>query len=217
MRVYGESRRELFEATRATGARARCRPTRFEYAEWRKARVNIDYHVRVDGHYYSVPYALVHEEVEARLDGGRVEILHGGARVASHRRVVERGRLTTKTEHMPSAHRAHAGVDAVAHPELGRQASARRRASCASAILAERPHPEQGYRSCLGILRLGKRYGDVRLEAACARALRVARALVPARRVDPQERPRPRRRRPTSPATQLSLTHENVRGRDYYH
>ena len=107
MRRYGKSRRALFEEIE----RAALRPlpaSRFEYADWQKARVNIDYHVQVDGHLYSVPFRLVHEEVEARLTADVVEILHGRVRVASHRRSSVRGGFTTITEHMPSAHRAHA-------------------------------------------------------------------------------------------------------------
>jgi transposase len=96
MRRYGKSRRALFEEIE----RAALRPlpsARFEYADWRRARVNIDYHVLVDGHLYSVPYRLVHEEVEARLTGDVVELLHGRARVASHRRSSLKGGFTTLT------------------------------------------------------------------------------------------------------------------------
>jgi transposase len=150
---YGKSRRELFEQME----RAALRPlpaTRFEYTAWVKARVNIDYHVSVEGHLYSVPYRLVHEQVEARVATDIVEILHGRGRVAAHRRSYVKGGFTTETEHMPSAHRAHAewppsrilawaGTVGAATRELY------------EATLADRPHPEQGFRSCLGILRLG--------------------------------------------------------------
>jgi transposase len=107
LRRYGKSRRLLFEEVE----RAALRPlptTRFEYADWQRARVNIDYHVQVDGHLYSVPFRLVHEEVEARIGADLIEILHGRVRVASHRRSTVRGGFTTVVEHMPSAHRAHA-------------------------------------------------------------------------------------------------------------
>ncbi len=171
MRRYGKSRRDLFEQME----RAALRPlpaTRFEYADWVKARVNIDYHVAVEGHLYSVPYRLVHEQVEVRVAADVVEILHGRGRVAAHRRSYVKGGFTTETEHMPSAHRAHAEWTPSRILAWAGKVGAATRELC-EAILADRPHPEQGFRSCLGILRLGKRYGEVRLEAACNRALRV--------------------------------------------
>lgn len=212
MRRYGKSRRDLFEQME----RAALRPlpaTRFEYADWLKARVNIDYHVAVDGHLYSVPFRLVHEEVEVRLAADMVEILHGRSRVAAHRRSYARG-FTTLPEHMPSAHRAHAEWTPSRILEWAGKVGAATRELC-DAILADRPHPEQGFRSCLGILRLGKRYGDVRLEAACNRALRVrARSY---RHVESILKNGLDRVTTLDEPTTLSLTHENVRGRDYYH
>ena len=213
MRRYGKSRREMFEAIE----RAALRPlpaTRFEYTEWQRARVNIDYHVQVAGHLYSVPYRLVHEEVEARTSGDVVEILHGRTRVASHRRSPVKGGFTTQTEHMPSAHRAHAEWTPSRILTWAEKVGGATRTLC-DAILADRPHPEQGFRSCLGILRLGKRYGDARLEAACDRALGVrARSY---RHVESILKNGLDRVAPTEEPATLSLTHENVRGRDYYH
>jgi transposase len=213
MRRYGKSRRALFEEIE----RAALRPlptARFEYSDWEKARVNIDYHVAVDGHLYSVPYRLVHEEVEARLTADVVEILHHRVRVASHRRSPVKGGFTTLAEHMPSAHRAHAEWTPSRILTWAGKVGASTRELC-DAILADRPHPEQGFRSCLGILRLGKRYGDVRLEAACGRALRVrARSY---RHVESILKNGLDRVVATDEQTLLPLTHENVRGRDYYH
>ena len=213
MRRYGKSRRALFEEIE----RAALRPlpaARFEYSDWEKARVNIDYHVAVDGHLYSVPYRLVHEEVEARLTADVVEILHRRVRVASHRRSPMKGGFTTLAEHMPSAHRAHAEWTPSRILTWAGKVGASTRELC-DAILADRPHPEQGFRSCLGILRLGKRYGDVRLEAACGRALRVrARSY---RHVESILKNGLDRVVATEEQTSLPLTHENVRGRDYYH
>jgi len=212
MRRYGKSRRDLFEQME----RAALRPlptTRFEYADWLRARVNIDYHVAVDGHLYSVPFRLVHEEVEVRLAADVVEIFHGRSRAAAHQRSYARG-FTTLTDHMPSAHRAHAEWTPSRILEWAGKVGAATRELC-DAILADRPHPEQGFRSCLGILRLGKRYGDVRLEAACNRALRVrARSY---RHVESILKNGLDRVAATDEQTTLSLTHENVRGRDYYH
>ncbi|MGH7440069.1 MAG: IS21 family transposase, partial [Polyangiaceae bacterium] len=213
MRRYGKSRRDLFEQME----RAALRPlpsTRFEYAAWAKARVNIDYHVAVEGHLYSVPYRLVHEQVEVRLGADVVEVLHRRGRVAAHRRSYLKGGFTTETEHMPSAHRAHAEWTPSRIVEWAGKVGAATRDLC-EAILADRPHPEQGFRSCLGILRLGKRYGEVRLEAACNRALRVrARSY---RHVESILKNGLDRVAATEEQTSLSLAHENVRGRDYYH
>jgi transposase len=213
MRRYGKSRRALFEAIERTALRP-LPGARYEYADWRKARVNIDYHVAVDGHLYSVPYRLVHEEVEARLTADVVEILHGGTRVAAHRRSSAKGGFTTLTEHMPSAHRAHAEWTPSRILAWAGKVGTATRELC-EAILADRPHPEQGFRSCLGILRLGKRYGEARLEAACHRAMGVrARSY---RHVESILKNGLDRVVATDPSTSPSLTHENVRGRGYYH
>ena len=213
MRRYGKSRRALFEEIE----RAALRPlpgVRFEYADWKKARVNIDYHVSIDGHLYSVPYRLVHEEVEARLTGEVVEILHARVRVAAHRRSPMKGGFTTLADHMPSAHRAHAEWTPSRILTWAGKVGTATRELC-DAILADRPHPEQGFRSCLGILRLGKRYGEVRLEAACSRALRVrARSY---RHIESILKNGLDRVVAADEQTSLPLTHENVRGRGYYH
>jgi len=172
MRLYRASRRELFERLDQPALRP-LPAERFVYGEWKlDARVNIDYHIELDGHYYSVPHPLVHERVDARLTGTTVEIFHRGHRVAAHLRSAVRGTHTTDPPHMPKAHQRHlewtpARIITWART-LGPQTAA-----LVEAILADRPHPEQGYRSCLGILRLAKRYGDTRLEAACARAVAV--------------------------------------------
>lgn len=170
MRRYGKSRAELFESMEkpALGALP---PSRFEYAEWKRARVNIDYHVVFDEHFYSVPYALVHEEVWIRATSASIEVMHAGARVTSHLRSSQRGRHTTLRERMPSSHRAHAEWSPSRILAWAAKTGSATRDLC-DAILTERPHPEQGFRSCLGILRLGKRFGEERLEAACARANR---------------------------------------------
>jgi transposase len=144
--------------------------TRFVYGEWKLARVNVDYHVEADGHYYSVPHEYLHEQVDVRLSAGTVEIFRDGKRVVSHARSFARGRHTTVAAHMPAAHRAHLEWSPSRIINWAGMIGPQTRA-LVEAILADRPHPEQGYRSCLGILRLGKRYGNARLEAACARAL----------------------------------------------
>jgi transposase len=215
MRRYQASRHELFERL----DRPALRPlpaAPFVYGEWKVARVNIDYHVEVAGHYYSVPHALVHEKVDVRSTALTVEIFHRGQRVAGHVRSTARGQHTTVTAHMPKAHQRHrewSPSRIVAWAEtIGPQT-----ARLVQAILAARPHPEQGYRSCLGLFRLARRDGAVRLEAACARALAVgARSY---RHVDailkhgldrcplPDAAPAP----PARP-----VVHDQVRGATYY-
>jgi len=182
MRHYGASRQELF----ARLDRPALRPlpaAPFVYGEWKVARVNIDYHVEIAHHYYSVPHALVHAQVEVRVSALTVEIFHRGQRVAAHVRSQARGQHTTVTAHMPKAHQRHrewSPSRLVAWAEtIGPQT-----ARLVQAILAARPYPEQGYRSCLGLFRLAQRDGPARLEAACARALAVGARSVPARRCD---------------------------------
>ena len=170
MQQLGASRRELFERL----DRPALQPLpagRYEAAEWKICRANIDYHVDVDSHLYSVPYQLRGEGLEARYTANIVEIYFKNRRVASHRRRYDR-QPSTLPEHMPSAHRAHAewtpsrliGWAQQAGPDTGR---------LVAGILDRRPHPEQGYRACLGLMRLGRQYGTDRLEAASARALRL--------------------------------------------
>ncbi len=215
MRVYGQSRRQLFERLDRPALRS-LPAERFVYGEWKTARVNIDYHVEYDHHYYSVPHALVHEQVDVRATATTVEIFLRSQRVAAHPRSFTRGRHTTTPEHMPHLHQRHLEwtPSRIIHwaSTVGPKTKV-----LVEAILADRPHPEHGYRSCLGILRLGKRYGDERLEAACARAVAVgARSY---RHVDSilkngldrvavADEPEPHV--PAAP-------HDNVRGRTYYH
>jgi transposase len=165
------SRQTMFEAL----DRPALRPLpahRYEYAAWKTARVNIDYHVEVDRHWYSVPHQLVGQRLDIRVTAGIVEVLHKGRRVASHRRSPRQGSFTTEPAHMPEAHRRHAAWTPgriVAWAERSGPATG----ALVALIMASRPHPEQGFRSSLGIMRLGRRYGDERLEAACARALAI--------------------------------------------
>jgi len=213
MRVYGASRQELFERI----DRPALKPLpaeRFEYAEWKTARVNLDYHVELDRHYYSVPYALAHESVELRFTAATVEVFLRGQRVASHARSAERGRHTTTPEHMPKAHQKHLAwtPSRLIHwaTSIGPGTAA-----LVEAILADRPHPEQGYRSCLGILRLAKRYGPERLEAACTRA--VAARARSYRHVDSiLKRGLDRVPLPAIGTRAAPTAHENVRGAGYY-
>ena len=186
----------------------------YEYAEWKRARVNIDYHVEIEGHYYSVPYTLVKQQLDVRLTPHVVELLFKGKRIASHRRSSLKGRHTTVTAHMPKAHRHYAewtpqrlikwaATTGVATSRVVEQ------------IMESRPHPQQGFRSCLGIMRLGKRYGAERLEAACRRALKIGacsyKSIESILKQGLDQTPLP-----TKPKTQLTLDHANIRGPKYY-
>lgn len=145
----------------------------FTLATWLKATVNIDYHVAVDHHFYSVSYALVHQPVEVRLTATTVELFQAGKRVAAHARSHEVGRFTSLDEHRPKSHQKHLQWTPgrlVAWAQTVGPNCAR----VVEQILQNKPHPEQGYRSCLGIMRLGKAFGPQRVEAACVRALHFA-------------------------------------------
>ena len=214
MRKLGVSRRQLFEELdRPALAPLPAEP--FVYAEWRIRRVALDYHVDVDGHYYSVPHRLLREQVEARITARTIELFHKGERVAVHLRGGTRGRHTTVPEHMPRAHRRHAewtieriGLEAA---EIG-TATAR----LTTLILESRRHPEQGFRACLGILRLVRTYSRDRVEAACARGLEIgARSYGSVQSILQhgldQQPPA------AAPDGGLPLFHQNIRGSSYYH
>ncbi|MEW6582948.1 MAG: IS21 family transposase [Actinomycetota bacterium] len=215
MKKVGMSRREIFEAKE----RAVLRPlpaARFEMAEWKKARVNIDYHVEFDRHYYSVPFRFARQEVEVRATAGTVEILASGKRIASHPRSGEKFRHTTVAEHMPKSHRA-AGEWTPSRILAWAGKVGPETASFVKELLERRPHPEQGFRAALGVLRLSKSYEASRLERACERAASYRsysyRSVESILKAGLDGRP-PRRREDGS--EQIPL-HENLRGPDYYH
>jgi transposase len=214
MRAYGQSRRERFEQIDRP-ALAPLPSLPFELAEWKHARVNLDYHVELDRHLYSVPHPLVHEAVELRATATSVEVLHKGQRVAVHPRDPMPGAYTTVPSHMPKAHQKHLAWTPTRLMTWGRSVGPETEI-LVTRILADRPHPEQGYRSCLGILRLAKQYGTERLEAACRRAVSVdARSY---RHVHSILKNGLDRLVLTAneEQTRLPLEHENVRGGDYY-
>lgn len=169
MREYGKSRRELFEILDRPALKPL--PTmEFEICEWKKARVNLDYHIELDRHYYSVPYTLVHKQIEIRFNERIVEVYHQRQRVASHLRSRSKYQHTTCPAHMPKAHQAMQGVQSERFIKMAKTigpATVR----MVETLIKIREHPEQGYRSCLGLLRLEKAYGANRLETACERAL----------------------------------------------
>ena len=186
---------------------------RYELHRWATARVNIDYHVEIDFHYYSVPYILTGQVVEVRSTLTTVEIFHRGERVASHVRSHRPYKATTVNEHRPKSHQQH-----LAWPPSRllhwAQSVGPSTAQLFKAILESKPHPEMGYRSCLGILRLGQRYSPERVEAAAARA--VATGACSYQSVKSMlERGLDRQPLPAS-VPRPPLEHDNLRGAAYF-
>jgi transposase len=211
-RHLGASRRALFEELE----RSALKPLPAEpyvFAEWKECRVGLDYHVEIDKHYYSVPHQLLREKVWARITARTIEVFHRGKRVAAHVRSSSTRKHTTVREHMPSSHQRYADWT----PErLRRQAGAigRNTAALVEIILRERTHPEQGFRACVGIVRLAKTYGRERLEAACSRALEIgARSYSSVNSILKNDLDR---RRPAMPADGPAIAHDNIRGPTYF-
>jgi len=178
-------------------------------------RVGVDYHLDIDAHYYSVPYRFARAEVEARLTACGVEIFHKGERIAVHLRASGNRKHTTVPEHMPSSHRRYAGWTIERIREDARKIGPATAALCEQ-ILEGRPHPEQGYRACLGIVRLVGSFGAARVEAAAERAIEIGartygsvKSILDARL---DRRPAPKR-----PADTAPILHPKIRGPRYYH
>lgn len=188
----------------------------YEYAEWKKARVNIDYHIEMDHHYYSVPYQLVREQVDIRLTSTTVEILFKNRRVAAHKRSYAPGGFTTLKDHMPKSHQRYLEWNPSRIIKWAGKNGPNTR-KLVTRILQNRPHPEQGFRSALGIVRLSNHYSPERVEKASIRALAIGACSYksvksilkngldqqPLLFEHPEEAPPP--------------AHHNIRGRGYYH
>jgi transposase len=207
-------RREAFERL-DKGALRQLPPTRMPIVRFKSARVNIDYHVELDGHYYSVPHRLVRSQVELRISSTTVEAFAGTHRVAVHAYSAIRGAFTTSPEHMPASHRAHREWTPAKLIAWGERIGV----ACAALVrwqMEHRPHPEQGYRACLGLQRLARKYGAQRLEAACTRAMSIRSPTF--KSVDSILKSGMDRQPLPSKSTLTSLPlHENVRGPDHYH
>ncbi|MGH6972533.1 MAG: IS21 family transposase [Caulobacteraceae bacterium] len=214
LRHVGRTRRQLFEEIDAP----QLKPLPAEpyvLAEWRARKVGLDYHVDVDGHFYSVPYRHARAAVEVRATLRTIEVFLKGERIAAHVRGSGGGRHTTLSEHMPSSHRRYADwtVERILREAAAIGPSVR---VLCEVILEHRPHPEQGYRACLGIVRLARSFGPVRLEGACLRALAIgARTYGSVRsildnRLDGQPAP-------SGAADEADIAHPNIRGPRYYH
>ena len=212
-RHLGASRRALFEEVERSALK-RLPAETFEFAAWKGCKVGFDYHVEVEKHYYSVPHALLREKMWARITARTVEVFHNGKRIAVHVRSSSNRRHTTLGEHMPASHRRHADwtperIQRKAG-EIGPMTSA-----LIEIILRERTHPEQGFRACLGIIRLANSYSVERLEAACAHALEIGarsyRSVVSILQTNRD------RNRPAPAADGPAIAHGNIRGPTYFH
>ncbi|MBI2607053.1 MAG: IS21 family transposase [Deltaproteobacteria bacterium] len=220
MRHVKQSRRELYERL----DRPALKPlpaSAYEWSEWKKVRLNIDYHVAFDDHYYSAPYTLYQEELWIRAGHPTIEIFHKGKRVASHVRAFVKGGYSTTPEHRPASHRAHAEWTPSRIIGWGKTIGPQT-AQLIERVIADKPHPEQGYRSALGIIRLADKFGKDRLEKAAEKAVSIGspsyqtvhtmlkrrmEAVAPAA-TDAQARDE----------KQLELlAKENIRGQGYYH
>ena len=215
MRGFGSSRAELFaEIDLPKLAELPDQP--YVFARWKRCRVAPDYYVEIDGHWYSTPFRLIRELVDVRVADKTVEIFHKGQRVASHPRAPNRRGHTTIAEHMPSAHRRHAAWTPARVITYAEKIGPSTAALC-EAIMIARPHPEQGFRTCLGILALTRTYGGARVDAACRRGVSIkARSVASIRSIlkngldraflDEDGR-----------SDREPVRHANIRGRGYFH
>lgn len=213
LKVLGVSRRELYERVDRPALRS-LPENRYEFGEWKKVRVAPDYHVELQGHYYSVPYQLVREQLDLRFTDHTVEVFRRGKRVAGHKRSRQRGKHTTLREHMPKAHQAYLDWTPTRLVRWA-QKSGPSTAKLVEQILQTRPHPQQGFRSCLGLMRLGKSYGSERLEAACQRSLQLQsysyQSVKSILKNGLDQQPLPENEKQGA-----VIDHANVRGAEYY-
>lgn len=212
MRRLGVSRRALFESIERPALRP-LPAEDYEYAEWRLARVNLDYHVEAAGFLYSVPHALIRAQVDVRLTSRTVEVFHRGQRVAAHQRRFGGRRHGTDPDHMPRSHRRYAEWTPERFRHWGRSIGPHTE-GLILAVLASRPHPEQGLRTCLGVRRLYRGLDPARAEAVSARAVAIGAltsksiASILAHNLD---------RAPPQPEGAPVIDHPNVRGSRYFH
>ena len=193
----------------------------YELARWKKAKVNIDYHIEVEGHYYSVPYNYVRQQVNIRITDTTVEVFFKSQRIASHQLALQtprnKGRHTTIKEHMPKSHQKQGEWSPERLISWARKVG-EHTVKVVENILSSRTHVEQGYRSCLGVMRLGKTYSDQRLEAACKRACFLRsysyKSIESILKKNLDKEPLPDDQKDKSAATLPH--HQNVRGANYY-
>lgn len=218
MRHVKESRRSLYERLERPALKP-LPATPYEYADWKQVKVNIDYHVSFDEHFYSVPYTLVGETLWCRASHRTVELLHKGKRVASHPRSFVKYAYSTTPEHRPASHRAHLEWTPSRLIRWGRTIGPHT-AALVEHVIRSKPHPEQGYRSALGILRLANKHGEARLEQACDKALQINSASYKTVKTMLKQRMEGAPLRGADAEASADSEHlgaGNVRGRGYYH
>jgi hypothetical protein len=213
MRNFGLSRRDLFEKVERDALNA-LPADDWEFAEWRRARVNLDYHIEVHDFLYSVPHALIRAEVDVRITAHTVEIFHRGQRVGAHQRRYMGRKHGTDPDHMPSSHRRYAEWT----PDRFRRWAGKigpNTEGLISAVLASRPHPEQGFRTCLGILRSYRGVDLARLEAVSARAVELG--VLNCKGVAALLARKPDNTAAKDSRAATLFDHANLRGPGYYH
>lgn len=190
----------------------------YEYVEFKLARVNIDYHIEFDKHFYSVPHHLVKSQVEVQASQESIAIFFKGQQVARHPRRLRQGGFTTDTHHMPDNHRKHQTWSPERLISWGNRIGPATQAMVTH-LLEQKKVPEQAYRACLGLLNLAKRYSPERLEAACLRAVHInAKRLANIKSIlesNMDQLPLPLSS--DEPSSSHPTNHQNVRGADYYH
>lgn len=212
MKKIKKSRREMFEELDKPNAKP-LPATPYEYAEWSHATVNIDYHITVREHYYSVPYRYVHERVDVRLTMNTVEVFRKGTRIAAHPRSFVKHKHTTLKDHMPVAHQKYVEWDPERIKSWAKKTGPET-VRFVEALMNSKDHPEQAYRACLGVFRLSQSYPSERVEKAAARALRYNMCsyksiqIILERSLDQQPDVEP-----SSPSLPF---HDNIRGEGYY-
>ena len=212
MQGLDESRKSLFDKVERDSLRP-LPPGRYEIAEWKKAKANIDYHIALDKNFYSVPYKFRGEELTVRHTPGSVEIFHENKRIAAHPRIIGKRKSSTLKEHMPVGHRAYCEWSPSRIINWANKIGPCCGKVC-QMIMQQKEHPELGYRSCLGVINLGKKYSSERLENACSRAIHIGGISfksiksilsngLDARSVQQE-------------LNFIEIKHENIRGSDYY-
>jgi transposase len=187
----------------------------YQFAEWKKATVNVDYHIEVHSHYYSVPHTLIKKKIDVRITNNTIECFYKSKRVASHIRSYHKGRHSTLKDHMPRSHQKWAQWTPDRFIRWAGKIGVHTQKLIEN-VLNSRAHPQQGFRTCLGILRLAKSYGDDRLEAACRRAVAIGgtsyRSVESILKHNLDQKPLPDQPSQTQP-----IEHINIRGARYYH
>lgn len=211
MQGLSQSRKMLFEDIEKSALKA-LPMKKFELACWKKAKANIDYHIVLEKCFYSVPYKLRGKELQVRYTDSCVEVFYQSKRVASHRRLFKEKSTSTIKEHMPAGHREYSDWSPSRIINWARRIGPFCALVCQK-IMEDREHPELGFRSCLGIIRLEKKYSKERLENACKRALKIGGltyksiSSILTKGLDHQE---------LEESSEMEIKHENIRGSDYY-